>query len=144
MVREKLNTRNRISNWMKIATREQVIRALKKVFEENRIVSSQKRLRELVSSYLKKGEEVYHVSEERLRKLAIKEKLATVEIYSREGNPEKILAKCPVCGSNLDEIKNLTIWGGEVTIEYVCQTCGYWSGKKKRIPTKYVFHAISR
>ena len=68
MVREKLNTRNRISNWMKVATREQVIRALKKVFEENRIVSSQKRLRELVSSYLKKGEEVYHVSEGRLRK----------------------------------------------------------------------------
>ena len=37
-------------------------------------------------------------------------------------------------------VKNLTIWGGEVTIQFQCSDCGYWTGKKKRIPTRYVFH----
>lgn len=126
---------------MKIATREQIVRVLRKVFEDNRVVSSQKKLRKLVSSYLKTGNETYHVSAKRLRKLAIKEKLASVKIRSREGDPDKVLARCPVCDSDLNRVRNFTIWGGEVTIEYTCPTCGYWTGKRKRIPTKYIFHA---
>ena len=37
-------------------------------------------------------------------------------------------------------VKNQTIWGGEVTLEFRCRRCGYWTGKKKRVPTRYVFH----
>jgi C4-type Zn-finger protein len=50
------------------------------------------------------------------------------------------MTKCPVCGGSLKNVKNLTIYGGKVTIEFSCKNCGYWTGKKKRIPTRYVFH----
>jgi len=121
---------------------EQVIKALKKVFAKVHIVSSQSRLKVLVDKELnidkkkvKKG-----VSASRLRNIAISSDFIKLEIHSREGDPKKILTRCPVCGNNLKNVKNLTIWGGKVTIEFSCKKCGYWTGKKKRIPTRYGFH----
>ena len=75
-----------------------------------------------------------------LRNIAIKSDFIKLEIHSREGDPKKLMTKCPVCNNTLKRVKNLTIWGGEVTIEFRCANCGYWTGKKKRIPTRYVFH----
>ncbi len=118
----------------------QILRALKSVFKLHKIVTSQRKLKELVSKHLRTKKKIYLVSEERLRKIAIKSGFIAVEIHSREGSPEKVLTRCPVCGSPLKRVKNFTIWGGEVTIEFSCPVCGYWTGKKKRIPTRYVFY----
>ena len=82
----------------------------------------------------------FGVSRKRLRDIAINSGFVNLEIHSREGSPHKVLTKCPVCGKKLKRVKNLTIWGGEVTIQFQCSNCGYWTGKKKRIPTRYVFH----
>jgi hypothetical protein len=122
-----------------IATYNEIKTALKKIFKEFRTVQSQNKLKQLISKELitikKKG-----VSGSRLRNIAIKSDFIKLEIHSREGDPKKILTKCPVCANILKRVKNLTIWGGEVTIEFSCLNCGYWTGKKKRIPTRYVFH----
>ena len=91
-------------------------------------------------SELKKIDPLFGVSPQRLRRFAIDSPFVSLEIHSREGNPKKLLRGCPVCNHSLKQIKNLTIWGGEVTIEFQCPHCGYWTGKKKRIPTRYVFH----
>jgi len=123
-----------------IPTDEQIITALRKVFSDYRTIQSQRRLKVLVEKQLKSLKKQYHVSEGRLRKLVLTKKLARVEIHSREGDPHKVLVRCPVCDSHLNRVKNLTIWGGEVTLEFRCSFCGYWTGKKKRIPTLYVFH----
>jgi uncharacterized protein with PIN domain len=120
----------------RIPSDERVERALKKIFEKYRTVSSQSRLKELVDKELKR----YRVSPPRIRKITISSNVAEIEIHSREGDPDKILTRCPVCTSSLKRLKNLTVWGGEVTIEFRCNRCGYWTGKKKRIPTLYVFH----
>jgi hypothetical protein len=123
---------------------EQVVSALKKVFKKYRTVNSQNRLRKLVIQELNTKKKKFGVSESRLRNLAIKSDFVKLEIHSREGDPKKMLAKCPVCGSSLKKVKNLTIWGGKVTIEYKCSNCGYWTGKKKRIPSRYVFHLTKK
>jgi hypothetical protein len=123
---------------------EQVISALKTVFKKYRTVNSQNRLRKLVIQELNTKKKKFGVSESRLRNLAIKSDFVKLEIHSREGDPKKMLAKCPVCGSSLKKVKNLTIWGGKVTIEYKCSNCGYWTGKKKRIPSRYVFHLTKK
>jgi len=120
---------------MKIATDAQVLRALKVVFRKQKVINSQRKLKKLVAHHLKAK-----VSERRLRILAINSGFIKIEIHSREGNPEKVLTKCPVCGTSLKRVKNLTIWGGRVTIEFSCPLCGYWTGKRKRIPTRYVFY----
>jgi len=114
--------------------------ALKKVLKENRSVQSQKKLKHLIIKELNTKKKTFGVSESRLRKIAINSNFVKLEIHSREGDPKRLLAKCPVCESSLKRVKNLTIWGGEVTIEFSCLNCGYWTGKKKRIPTRYVFH----
>ena len=114
--------------------------ALKKILKENRTIQSQKKLKQLLVKELDTKKITFGVSESRLRKIAINSDFVKLEIHSREGNPKKLMTKCPVCRSTLKRVKNLTIWGGEVTIEFSCPNCGYWTGKKKRIPTRYVFH----
>ncbi|KAA0007697.1 MAG: hypothetical protein J7L32_06305 [Thermoplasmata archaeon] len=123
-----------------LATETQVVKALKNIFKKQKVVPSQHKLKMLVDSYLKTKKTVRLVSEQRLRNIAVRSGFIKLEIHSRDGDPERVLTKCPVCGSVLKRVKNLTIWGGEVTIEFRCPVCGYWTGKKKRIPTRYVFH----
>ena len=123
-----------------IPSDEKVENALKKVLQKFRTVPSQHKLQNLVKKELKTKKKQFGVSAHRLRDIAIKSGFLNLEIHSREGDPHKILNKCPVCEGSLKRVKNLTIWGGEVTIEFRCSNCGYWTGKKKRIPTRYVFH----
>ncbi len=127
-----------------IPSDEQIENALKKVLTKFRTVQSQTKLKTLITKELITKKKEFGVSGSRLRDIAINSNFVKLEIYSREGDPRKLLAKCPVCGSALKRVKNLTIWGGEVTIELNCSNCGYWTGKKKRIPTRYVFHMKKR
>ena len=122
-----------------IPTDEQVKKALKKIFSKHRTINSQIRLKILVEKELKTKNKNYGVSCTRLRNIAINSEYIKLDIHTRDGNPHKTMNKCPVCGNNLKNVKNLTIWGGEVTIEFRCRNCGYWTGKKKRIPTRYLF-----
>lgn len=126
----------------KIPSDELVLNALRRVIVKARIVQSQRVLHELVSAELQRKNNQYSVTQKRLRLLALNQPFVKVEIHSREGNPKKTLHRCPVCHHQLKRVRNLTIWGGMVTIELRCPHCGYWTGKKKRIPTRYVFHYV--
>jgi hypothetical protein len=123
-----------------IASDEQIQISLEKILNQYRTVTSQSRLRDLITKDLGTKKIRYGVSGSRIRDIAIKSNFVKLEIHTREGDPKKLMTKCPVCGNTLKRVKNLTIWGGEVTIEFNCSRCGYWTGKKKRIPTRYVFH----
>jgi len=123
-----------------IPSDEQVLKSLEKVLKEYRTVQSQNKLKRLVTKELTTKKKKFSVSGSRLRNIALKSNFVKLEIHTREGDPKKIMIKCPVCGNALKRVKNLTIWGGEVTIEFRCMKCGYWTGKKKRIPRRYVFH----
>lgn len=123
-----------------IPSDEQLLSAVQKVFRKYHTVVSQQRLKDLVEKELHSKKKQYHVSEPRLRRLVLQSGQVVAEIHTREGDPEKILHKCPVCNHVLQRVKNKTIYGGEVTLELRCSLCGYWTGKKKKIPTLYVFH----
>jgi len=127
-----------------IPSDENIQNALVNIFKKIHIVNSQKELKKLVTNELKTKNKNYGVSGKRLRNIAIQTDFIKLDIHSREGDPKKILSKCPVCDSSLNRVKNLTIWGGEVTIEFRCLKCGYWTGKKKRIPSRYIFHFIKK
>jgi C4-type Zn-finger protein len=130
----------------KIPSDRQVIEALSAVFKVRRVVGSQHSLKKLVDKELREfskddeGKKVtYKVSQPRLRRLTIKSGVANIEIHSRESVMKTSLGKCPVCGSRLNRVKNLTVFGGTVTLGYQCKTCKYWTGLKQRVPTRYVF-----
>jgi C4-type Zn-finger protein len=124
-----------------IPSDQMVLDAVKKVLQRYHTVSSQHQLKTLVEIELRSTEQRLQVSEPRLRMLVVRSGLAQVEIHTREGDSDKMLRKCPVCGALLQRVKNQTIYGGEVTLEYRCSVCGYWTGKKKKIPTLYIFHS---
>jgi len=123
-----------------IPSKEQVEKAMNKVLKKFRIIQSQNKLKELVVKELTTRKRKPGLTGRRLRRIALDSGFIKLEIHTREGDPNKIMNRCPVCNDSLQRVKNLTIWGGEVTIEFRCTHCGYWTGKKKRIPTKYVFH----
>lgn len=123
-----------------IPTEDQIKVALENVLKKFRTVQSQNKLKKLVTKELNTKKKKFGVTGNRLRNIAINSDFVKLEIHSREGDPKKLMVKCPVCRSTLKRVKNLTIWGGEVTIEFRCNKCGYWTGKKKRIPIRYVFH----
>jgi hypothetical protein len=123
-----------------IPSDEKIEAELKKVLKKFRTVHSQSKLKRLVLKELNKTKKKFGLTGNRLRNIALNSDFIKLEIHSREGDPKKLMNKCPVCNSALKRVKNLTIWGGEVTIEFKCKKCGYWTGKKKRIPTRYIFH----
>jgi hypothetical protein len=126
-----------------IPSDDEVLSALQRVMKKAHIVQSQRLLKELVLIELHKQQKTFGLTPQRLRLLALQSSFVQVEIYSREGNPKKSLHRCPVCHHSLKRVRNLTIWGGVVTIELQCPRCKYWTGKKKQIPTRYVFHYIA-
>jgi len=123
-----------------IPSDKEVTKMLVKVLKKAHTIQSQTFLKQLIVQELHKNDKTATVSAPRLRKLALQHPQITLEIHSREGDPNKLLQGCPVCDHRLKQVKNLTIWGGVVTIEFQCPHCGYWTGKKKRVPTRYVFH----
>jgi hypothetical protein len=123
-----------------IPSNDEIKEILKDVLRKFRTVQSQNKLKDLVIKELNKKKKKFGLTGNRLRNIAINSDFVKLEIHTREGDPDKLMVKCPVCRGSLKRVKNLTIWGGEVTIELRCPTCGYWTGKKKRIPTRYIFH----
>jgi DNA topoisomerase IB len=123
-----------------IPSNDEIKDVLKEVLRKFRTVQSQNKLTNLVIKELNKKKKKFGLTGNRLRNIAINSDFVKLEIHTREGDPDKLMVKCPVCRGSLKRVKNLTIWGGEVTIELRCPTCGYWTGKKKRIPTRYIFH----
>jgi len=130
----------------KIPSDRQVIEALRGVFKKRRMVGSQQMLKKLADKELRetlKDEEgrkaTYKVSQPRLRRLTIKSGVADIDIHTRESVMKTSLGNCPVCASRLKRVKNLTVFGGTVTLGYQCKTCGYSTGLKQRVPTRYVF-----
>jgi len=123
-----------------ISSDDQIKSVIKKVLKKFRTVNSQNKLKKLVEKELNTKKKKFGITSSRLRNIALNSNFIKLEIHTREGDPKKLMSKCPVCRSDLHRVKNLTIWGGEVTIELNCKKCGYWTGKKKRIPTRYVFH----
>jgi len=123
-----------------IPSEKTVKNALKRVLKNAHSIQTQTLLHKLVLKELQTKKKTYGLSPQRLRMIALQSPFVSIEIHSREGDPKKTLSRCPVCHHSLTHVKNLTIWGGEVTIQFRCSFCGYWTGKKKRVPTRYVFH----
>jgi len=117
---------------------DQVLAALRRATAVRPTVDSQRKLKRLVDKELR-GEESFRVGEERVRHLAIDSKLFDLRILTRETEQRKSFVKCPVCTSRLRRLRNMTVFGGTVTLGYRCETCGYWTGLRRRVPVRYVF-----
>ncbi len=117
---------------------EEVVVAIYKVLRDHGTVDTQQKLRQEVLHELRAWDSSYTVSEERVRTLAARANFTRVDVHSREGHTPA--RRCPVCGGTLQRVKNLSLWGEEVTVGYTCDICSYKGGMRQRVPTRYVFH----
>lgn len=122
----------------RIPSEEQIRAAIARVFQTRHEVNSQRALRRLVEKDLR-GAENFRVGGERVRHIAIDSGLVVLQIHTREADQKRGLTKCPVCGERVKRLKNMTVWGGTVTLGFKCPKCGYWSGLRRRVPVRYVF-----
>jgi len=122
----------------RVPKKDQIVDALKSIFSRRRVVNSQRELKRLVEKELQ-SDEKFRVGEKRLRHIVLDSDLAEIEIHCRESPEKRHLSKCPVCGTKLRKVRNLTVFGGTVTLGFKCSKCPYWSGLKRRIPMRYVF-----
>ena len=63
-----------------------------------------------------------------------------MEVRTRRSASQRPLSRCPVCRGPLDEVRNRTLFGGEVALTRRCRRCPYWTGEARRVPVLYVFH----
>jgi hypothetical protein len=109
------------------------------IMDGNVTIRSQRRFIGLVLSWLKGRNRDYRLSAERLRRIAARMDEIDMIIHCRESGKAYRGSRCLVCGSAMDSIKNATLYGWTVSTGKICQTCGYWTGVKKRVPIRYVF-----
>jgi len=123
----------------KIATVEMAVVAIRNVFAKHRTITSQRLLKSLVDKEMEEGGEPYKIAEKRLRLLTLDNGIATVLIEYRESETKRAISMCPVCGERLKRARNMTVFGGTVTLGYNCPSCGYNTGARRRVPVKYTF-----
>lgn len=112
--------------------------ALLKVMREAKHIRSQRRLLSMVDEELKKMDRDWGITAKRLRRLAAETPGVKIISHCRVSHGEGSNI-CPVCGKEMRPIKNETLYGWLVTSGYSCPRCGYWTGRRKRVPTLYEF-----
>jgi len=117
----------------------EIVDAIKDALRRHGVINSQRKMTELVLKELHRHDPDYSVSEVRVRKLAIKNKLARVSIRYRGTGEKTAAGECPVCNGRMKRLRNLTVYGGTVTRGYKCGACGYWTGLKHQVAGQYIF-----
>ncbi len=123
----------------KLPSDDEIAMAIISCLREYGIVNSQKKLGELVRRKIRDTESSYIVSDMRIRRIAVYRKLVELELKYKEERHSNLPHKCPICGSKLKRLKNMTVFGGTVTLGYTCIGCKYWTGLKRNVPARYIF-----
>lgn len=121
----------------KIPSEKEINEALIKVLGKYKEVSSIKLLRNLVQSELRKTNKYYVVSENRIRKIASKNKKIKIIVLKRKSS--KKTERCFICGKKLKPIISKNLLGEYVTIGSKCEICGIVLEKNKQAPKRYIF-----
>jgi DNA-directed RNA polymerase subunit RPC12/RpoP len=119
---------------------EEVVAAIAVVFSKRDKVETQRRLAQAVTAELARRKPGARVGGARARQLAIRSGIARVEMRLKEADGIDKVAACPVCGSKVRRVRNRTLSGGSVLTGLRCSECGWKSGRKLQLPSKYVFH----
>ncbi len=123
----------------KIPPKEIVANAIKKVLSSRKIVESQEELALLVEKELKKINKDYVVRPTRVKRIALEIREIEVKAKTRKSIGLQKIDKCPICGSEVKEMKVKNLFGKEIVVGYRCSKCGYESDLEAFLPMKYIF-----
>ncbi len=124
----------------RIPNDDEIAKIVLKVMRSEHVIESQAELLREVIKHLHRIDKNYRLSGKRLRKIALRIPEVKVEIRCKiTDNLVDSLDTCPVCGERMEKIENMTLEGERITIGFRCTFCPYWTGRKLRVPTRYVF-----
>ena len=123
----------------KIPSKEMVANIMKRVLSSRKIVESQEELASLVDKELKKIDKDYVVGATRVKRIALEISEIEVKAKTKKSIGLQKIEKCPVCDSNINEIKVKNLLGKDIVIGYKCSKCGYESDLEAFLPMKYIF-----
>ncbi len=113
--------------------------SLRRVLSRTGGVRSLSQLVALVAEDLQKRDPGYRLGPERVRRVAARMNAVKTTIYARRGDGGGPDRECPVCGAALERVRNRTLSGGSIELQARCTECPYWTGRVRRIPTRYAF-----
>lgn len=122
----------------RIPREAEIVKAIENVLVRNPHIRSQAELTRLVSDELYFMDQEYKISGNRIRKVGLKYKLFRIDIRYARSDRKNSSGKCPVCGSELESIKNRTLEGGTVELMKTCKLCGYAGRTDAEKPARYI------
>lgn len=123
----------------KIPQKEKVIEEIRQVLMRRLKVESQEELCNLVLRRLKKKDKNYTLSPTRVKRIALL--IPEIEVKAKTKKTIKMqkIEKCPICGSEIEEIRVKNLLNREIVIGYRCTKCGYESDLEAFMPMRYAF-----
>ncbi len=123
----------------KIPPKQKVVEAIKKVMRERLKISSQEELARLALRVLRKENKEYTLTPTRAKRIALEIEEIEVKAKTRKSLNLVKIDKCPICESEIKEIKAKNLLNKEIVIGYKCTKCGYESDLEAFMPMKYIF-----
>jgi hypothetical protein len=117
---------------------EEIVRAARRLVRGSKATfGSQNEFRAAVTRYLRHEDPLAVVGGRRLRRLLIGVPGIRLTVHYTEQPAAAPLTECPVCGSALRPIRNMTLGGEAVVLGQRCTRCDYWTHRTRRVPTRY-------
>lgn len=123
----------------KIPSKEKVIEEIKQVLMRRLKVESQEELCDLVLRRLKKEDKNYTLSPTRVKRIALLVPEIEVKAKTKKTVRMQKIEKCPICDSQIEEVRVKNLLNKEIVIGYRCTKCGYESDLEAFMPMRYAF-----
>ncbi len=122
----------------RIPGKDEVEKALLEVLTDYNEVASQSMLHSLVLEKLRKENQFFKVSPERVRKTAAG--MREIRIFVEKRKSSREAEKCFICGGGLTWIKGRSLLGSPTRAGKQCLKCGFRIDRPHMEPRRYVFY----
>lgn len=119
-----------------------MIEVLEEIFSRNNEITSIKQMKSLVLKELKKDDELVRLSNNRL--LRIISRLGWIKVHITKNKSPRAVKNCFVCGTRMEETKNLTLTGEKAAVGLNCHKCSIRLGNPFTRPARYAFYRKGR
>lgn len=121
----------------RIPSEDEVAKAIENCLVRTQHIRSQRELCEKVSAELLCQDQTYRIGAKRIRRIGVSRGLFTLDI-SYASTSRDVGDFCPVCGTKLRSVKNMTLDGDTVELMRTCGMCGYTAKGEATKPARYV------
>ncbi len=87
---------------------------------------------------LRREEPLATVGVRRLRQTLVGMPGVRLSVRYTERGDGALPARCPICGTSLEPIRNRTLTGETIDLGRQCPKCAYWTHSARRVPVRYV------